>query len=358
MSGKSAKTYVIRFAGHAGLAALFIVVALLGVLSGVMFAYAGDLPLISALDAYKPSAITRVYAANGETLAEFAIERRLVIRYEDISPLLRQAIISAEDKDFNNHFGLSVSAMLIRLSNDIVRRRMVAGASTLTMQLARGLFAEEIGFTLGERAPSARSRKSSSRFRSRSDTRSARFSRSTAIRRYFGHGTHGVEAASRLYFGKRAKDVTLEEAAMIAGIIQTPARQSPYVDRTAAMRRRNYALQQMAENGYITQEQADASKKQPIVLRGQPQPVRSVAPFFTEEVRKHLEQKYGAKNLYEGGLSVQRASTSGCSARPTRRSIAGFVSSTNAAAIAARNRTCSRRVRISRTSATSAGASR
>src|SRR6476659_4631016 len=97
---------VIRFAGHAGLVALFLAVALLGVLSGVMFAYAGDLPQISALDHYAPSAITRVYARNGETLAEFAIERRLIVGYDDIAPQLRQAIISAEDKDFNTHFGL------------------------------------------------------------------------------------------------------------------------------------------------------------------------------------------------------------------------------------------------------------
>ena len=108
---KSAKTFVIRFAGHAGLAALFIVVALLGVFSGVMFAYAGDLPLISKLDAYAPNAITRVYASNGETLGEFATERRLVISYDEISPYLRNAIISAEDKGFNNHFGLSVTAI-------------------------------------------------------------------------------------------------------------------------------------------------------------------------------------------------------------------------------------------------------
>src|SRR5687768_9718449 len=111
-SRKSAKTFVIKFTGHAGLAALFIAVALLGVLSGVMFAYAGDLPLISGLDDYAPSAITRVYASNGETLGEFAIERRLVISYDDIAPDLRNAIISAEDKGFNTHFGLSVPAML------------------------------------------------------------------------------------------------------------------------------------------------------------------------------------------------------------------------------------------------------
>src|SRR3954467_6417617 len=92
--------YVIRLAGHAGLVALFIIVALLGILSGVMFAYAGDLPQISALDNYAPSTTTRVYASNGETLAEFATERRLIVGYDDMAPQLRQAIISAEDKNF------------------------------------------------------------------------------------------------------------------------------------------------------------------------------------------------------------------------------------------------------------------
>src|SRR3954471_1983141 len=143
---------IIRFAGHAGLVALFIAAALLGSLSGVMFAYAGDLPQISALDHYAPSAITHVYARNGETLAEFAIERRLIVGYDDISPLLREAIISAEDKNFDSHFGISVSALLLRLGNDIFHRRWVQGASTLTMQLARNLFAEEVGFQLGDKS--------------------------------------------------------------------------------------------------------------------------------------------------------------------------------------------------------------
>ena len=301
----NAKTYVIRLAGHAGLAALFIGAALCGILSGVLFAYAGDLPLISGLDDYAPSAITRVYASNGETLGEFATERRLVVSYEEISPYIRNAIISAEDKDFNNHFGLSVSAMLVRLSSDLVRRRMVAGASTLTMQLARNLFANEVGFTLGDKSPERKIKEILVAIQIEK-----RYTKREILTFYcnqmiFGHGTYGVEAAARLYFGKRAKDVTLEEGAMIAGIIQSPARQSPYVNRAAAKFRRDYTLQQMAENGYITQEQADASKKKPIVTRGQPQPVRSVAPFFTEEVRKYLEQKYGAKALYESGLSVQ-----------------------------------------------------
>ena len=301
----STKNYVIRFAGHAGLAALFITVALLGVLSGVMFAYAGDLPLISGLDDYAPNAITRVYAANGETLAEFATERRLVVEYEEISPFLRNAIISAEDKNFNDHFGLSVSAMLIRLTSDTIRRGSVAGASTLTMQLARDLFPEEVGFVRGRKSPERKIKEILVAIQIEKRYTKREILTFYANQTHFGHGTNGVEAAARLYFGKRAKDVTLGEAAMLAGIIQSPARQSPYVNRAAAKAKRDYTLQEMAENGYITQEQADAEKQKPIVTRGQPQPVRSVAPFFTEEVRKYLEQKYGAKALYEGGLSVQ-----------------------------------------------------
>ena len=305
-SRPQAKThYVIRFAGHAGLVALFIAVALFGVLSGVLFAYAGDLPLISALDNYAPSAITRVYASNGETLAEFAIERRLIVGYDDIAPQLREAIISAEDKNFNNHFGLSVSAMLMRVSNDIIRRRMVAGASTLTMQLARNLFAEEVGFTLGDKSPERKIREILVAIQIEKRYTKREILTFYCNQSFFGHGTHGVEAASRLYFNKHAKDLTLEESAMLAGIIQSPARQSPFVNRAAAMRRRNYVLQQMADNGYITSEEAEAAMKTPVVTRGQPQQMKSVAPFFTEAVRQHLEQTYGAKTLYEGGLSVQ-----------------------------------------------------
>src|SRR5712692_3539294 len=121
---------------------------------------------------------------------------------------------------------------------------------------------------------------------------------------YLGHGAYGVEAASRLYFNKSNTQLTLEEAALIAGIFQTPERQSPYVDMRRATARRNVVLQRMADEHYITQEQADAAKQRPIVTRGQPNQPPGVAPFFVEEVRKHLEHEYGAKVLYENGLTV------------------------------------------------------
>jgi len=293
--------YVVRIARSATIVALFAVAATLGILSGVLFAFAGDLPEISALDNYNPSTITRVYAANGDTIGEFAIQRRLVIGYDEISPRLRQAIISAEDADFDSHFGLSISRILITVMRDVFQRRFgnPAGASTLTQQLARNLF--PIGF---EKSIDRKVKEALLAIQIEK-----RYTKREILTLYcnqihFGHGTNGVEAAARLYFSKRAKALTLEEAALIAGIIQSPARQSPYVDTVAATRRRNYVLSRMLEEGYITADEARKAKASPIVLKGQPQPDRSIAPFYLEEVRKHLERQYGAKALYESGLSV------------------------------------------------------
>jgi penicillin-binding protein 1A len=306
--------YVIRVARNAGIVALFIVAAMLGLLSGVLFAYAGDLPQISALDNYAPNTITRVYAINGQTIGEFATERRLVIGYDDIAPRLRQAIISAEDGDFERHFGLSISSIAITVTRDIFqgmkdmaagRPSRPAGASTLTQQLARNILPEAVGFKAGDVSLERKIKEALVAVQIEK-----RYTKREILTLYanhilFGHGTYGVEAAARLYFGRSAKEVTLEEAALLAGIIQAPARQSPFVNMEAAVRRRNYALQRMVDEGYISQAEADTAKQNPIVVRGQPQQPRSVAPFFVEEVRKHLEQRYGAKALYESGLSVK-----------------------------------------------------
>src|SRR5439155_22980 len=129
--------YVIRVARNAGIVALFIVAAMLGILSGVMFAYAGDLPQVSALDDYSPSTITRVLASNGQLIGEFATQRRIVVGYDDINPVLRQAIIATEDADFDRHFGLNVWRIFAAAAIDIVKRRREQGASTLTQQVAR-----------------------------------------------------------------------------------------------------------------------------------------------------------------------------------------------------------------------------
>src|SRR6185436_5250479 len=293
---------VVRVARNAGIVALFIVAAMLGVLSGVMFAYAGDLPQVSALDNYSPSTITRIYASGGQVIGEFATQRRVVVGYDDINPLLRQAIIATEDAEFDRHFGVNVWRIFVAAATDIIERRRAQGASTLTQQLARNL-KEQFGLN-NEKSFERKIREAILAIQIEKRYTKKEIFTIYCNQMYLGHGAYGVEAASRLYFQKSNKQLNLEEAALIAGIFQTPERQSPFVDNRRAMTRRNTVLQRMADEKYLTQAQADAAKQKPIVTRGQPTQPPGIAPFFVEDVRKHLERQYGAKVLYENGLSV------------------------------------------------------
>jgi penicillin-binding protein 1A len=294
-------TVVVRFARQAGIVALFLAAALGGTLSGVLFAYSDDLPEVSALDNYTPNTITRVLGRDGALVGEFAVERRVVVRYDEIPLVLRQAILAAEDSGFFDHAGLSISRMVLALLRDIVSSGNVPGGSTLTQQLARNLFPKTIGFdrTWERKIKEALVATQIEKRYSKPEIFSMYCNQI-----YFGHGAYGVEAASQLYFRKHLKDLALEEAALIAGIIQANVRQSPYVNPDAAKRRRNYALDRMAAEGFITAEQSTDAKAKPIVVSGEPGGDGSPAPYFLEEVRKYLEAKYGAKALYESGLTV------------------------------------------------------
>ena len=293
---------VIRIARSATIIGLFLVAAILGILSGVLFAYAGDLPQVSALDNYSPSTITRIYSAGGQLIGEFATQRRVIVGYDDINPLLRQAIIATEDSEFDRHFGVNIWRIAVAALTDIVERRRAQGASTLTQQLARNL-KDQFGLTK-EKSFERKIREAILAIQIEKRYTKKEIFTIYCNQMYLGHGAYGVEAASRLYFNKSNKQLPLDEAALIAGVFQTPERQSPYVDMKRAVQRRNVVLQRMADERYITQAQADAAKAKPIITRGQPNEPPGIAPFFVEEVRKHLERRYGAKVLYENGLSV------------------------------------------------------
>ena len=243
---------VIRVARRALIVGLFVVASALGIVTGILFAYAGDLPQISALDDYAPNTITRVYAADGRVIGEFATERRVVVKYADISPRLRQAILAAEDADFERHVGVSMSRIVITAVEDILKHRL-AGASTLTQQLARKLFLTD------EKTWERKIKEALLAIQIEKRYTKQEIFTLYCNQIYFGHGAYGVEAASRLYFNKRSKDLTLDEAALIAGIIQSPERQSPYVDVRRAMRRRNYVLERMAEEKYLSKAEAGAA---------------------------------------------------------------------------------------------------
>jgi len=268
----------------------------------VLFAYTGDLPQITALDNYNPNTITRIRAADGQVVGEFATERRVIVGYDDISPTLRNAIIATEDAEFERHFGLNVWRIFVAAMTDLMERRRAQGASTLTQQVARNL--DQFGLTK-QKVFERKIREWILAIQIEKRYTKKEIFAIYCNQMYLGHGAYGVEAASRLYFNKTNKDLTLDEAALLAGLFQLPERQSPYVDMKRAMQRRNVVLQRMVAERYVTQAQADEAKKRPIVTRGQPTQPPGIAPFFVEEVRKHLERRYGAKILYEAGLTVQ-----------------------------------------------------
>jgi penicillin-binding protein 1A len=306
-------TYVVKIARNAGITALFIIAALLGIASGVIFAYAGDLPQISALDDYSPSTITRVYGSRGEVVGEFAVQRREVISYDAMAPKLRQAIMAAEDADFERHIGLSIPHIVMAATRDVLgairdrvtgRRTRPKGASTITQQLARGLFPEAVGFQIGDISLERKIKEAIVAVQIEKRYTKREIFTLYANQMYLGEGAYGVEAAARAYYGKSAKDLTLDEAAMIAGLFQT-WRNAPTVNMDRAKRRQTYVLQRMAEDGYITQKEAHEASQRPMVLANAANQNNSVAPYFVEEVRKELETRYGAKRLYENGLSVQ-----------------------------------------------------
>ena len=189
---------VVRVARNAGIVALFIVAAMLGILSGVLFAYAGDLPQVSALDNYSPSTITRIYASGGQVIGEFATQRRVVVGYDDINPLLRQAIIATEDAEFDRHFGVNVWRIFVAAVTDIVERRRAQGASTLTQQLARNL-KEQFGLT-NEKSFERKIREAILAIQIEKRYTKREIFTIYCNQMYLGHGAYGVEAASRLYF--------------------------------------------------------------------------------------------------------------------------------------------------------------
>jgi penicillin-binding protein 1A len=282
-----------------GLAALFLAAALFGIAGGVLFVFTGDLPQISALDHYSPGTTTRVLGRDGSVIGEFATERRDLVTYAQIPPVLRNAIISAEDGDFFNHGGLNLKRIVVTAVRRALFLRRNGGASTLTQQLARKLFLTD------ERTLERKIKEAILAVQIEKRYTKPEIFAMYCNQMYWGHGAYGVEAASELYFSKHVSDLNLDEAAMIAGIIQGNDRQSPYRDMSAALARRAYTLDRMAANGYISKADAAAARRRPIVVRGQPAPPRSIAPYYLETIRIRLEDKYGKEALWQGGLTIK-----------------------------------------------------
>jgi penicillin-binding protein 1A len=271
--------------------------SLFGVMCGLMLVYSIDLPQIDALQRYRPDTTTELLDIHGREIGSFALERRVVLPYTAFPPVLRQAIISIEDKTFERNWGVNLVRAVGAAWRDIHSRSRAQGASTLTMQLARNLFLSSektYGRKLQEILLSMQIE--------RVFTKDQIF-QMYANQIYLGHGTYGFEAASQFYFSKHVGDLTLPEAALLAALPKGAEYYSPINHPERALRRRNLVLSEMLLDKKITRQQEQAAVAAPLGLHIEPPP-NSLAPYFVEEVRQQLEKQYGADEVQGAGLKV------------------------------------------------------
>ncbi len=276
---------------------LVLVSALVGATAGLLLVYSTDLPQVDQLEHYRPSSITELYDDQGRTIGSFALQRRVVATYDDYPPVMRQALISIEDKDFYRHWGVNVWRIAGAAYRDIRSGGRVQGASTLTMQLARNLFLSP------DRSFHRKIQEALLAVQIERRFTKAQIFTLYANQIYLGHGVYGFEAASQFYFSKPAKKLTLDEAALLAGLPKSPTYYSPITHPDHALKRRNLVINSMLEDGEITAKQATVARDQPIQLDLAHDP-DSLAPYFVEEIRRYLEGKYGSDQVHEGGLKV------------------------------------------------------
>ena len=286
-----------KFVGRVLVGLLVLVSALVGATAGLLLVYTTDLPQVEALEAYRPSSITELYDDHERVIGSFALQRRVVAGYEDFAPVLRDALVSIEDKDFYRHSGINFWRIVGAAYRDIESGGRVQGASTLTMQLARNLFLSP------DRSFHRKVQEAMLAIQIERRFTKPQIFTLYANQIFLGHGVYGFEAASEFYFSKPARNLTLAEAALLAGLPKGPGVYSPINHPDRAMKRRNLVINAMLEDGKITAAQAEDARSNAIALHLQHDP-NSLAPYFVEEIRRYLEGKYGADQVHEGGLKV------------------------------------------------------
>jgi penicillin-binding protein 1A len=281
--------------GRLAFAFLVICSIALGAAIGLLFVYSSDLPEIHALESYRPVIVTQLYADDGQSIGTFALQRRILLTYSQIPPVLRDAIITTEDQHFEQHWGVDFPRVLEAAWRDVVSHRAAEGASTLTMQLAGGLFLNRSDRSLHRKLQETMLALQIERHYTKDQIFTMYCNQI-----YLGAGNYGFEAASEYYFSKPVGQLTLSEAATLAAIIRGPI-YSPIIHPERARARRNLVLSLLAHNGKITQAVAETTSKQPLGLH-----VASLrndlAPYFVEEIRQYLEHTYGTAAVHEQGL--------------------------------------------------------
>ena len=261
-------------------------------------------PSIAILDDYRPQQTAKVYAMDGRLITDLGLERRTVIRLDDMPLHLRRAFIAIEDKRFYQHHGIDYSRVFGAIRANLVCMSFCEGFSTITMQLARNVFPDRIsGRERSGLAGLVRKLKEVWVARELEGT----YSKSRILELYLnqinlGGGAYGVEAAAQRYFGKSARDLNVAESATLAMLPQRPTSYNPRRYPSRAVQRRNLVIELMRAQGYVTPEEAEEAKAYPLGLSAH-QDYGEVAPYFVEWLRQALNQRFG-RDLYERGLRV------------------------------------------------------
>lgn len=275
----------------------------LAALAVYVYSLTRDLPSVEALQHYQPPVTTRVYSGNGTLLGEYARQRRIFIPIAFVPKLVIDAFTSAEDKNFFNHPGIDPSGIARAAIKDVfnaLQHRRLEGASTITQQVAKN-------FLLNGQVKFSRKIKEAI-LAVRIDSA---YPKSKILELYLneiflGENSYGVAAAALNYFGKSLDQLDVAEAAFLAALPKAPSNYDPRINSKAAVDRRNWVIRQMADNGYITADEARSAIAEPLVTQTRPLGIQAEdADYFVEEVRRLLLSRYGARALYDAGLQVR-----------------------------------------------------
>ncbi|MFN0117378.1 MAG: penicillin-binding protein 1A [Elusimicrobiota bacterium] len=267
------------------------------IVGGILKGTLKDLPSVKTLEQYVPPLVTQVLDTSGSAVGEFFTERRTTIPLNQIPMDLRRAVIAIEDTDFNKHWGVNPKAIVRATLANLRAGRLVQGGSTLTQQLAKTIFLTRKK-TLGRKVKEMLLTLQIEKNYSKDEIMELYLNQI-----YFGGGAYGVEAASRLYFGKRTQELNLSECALLGGLIRLPNRYSPVNNPEISKDRRATVLKRMREVGYITELEEKEAAGQPI-LNVKAGFKAKDAPYFVEEVFKTLEPTFGSETLEQSGLNI------------------------------------------------------
>ncbi len=275
---------------------LFVFCIVTGGVAGILWIATRDLPPFDSFQDYHPSLVSRVYADNGEIIGQFFIERRLYTPIDKIPQALTQAVIATEDSRFFEHPGLDIVGIGRAAWTNLKKGGRFQGASTITQQLARALFLSP------ERTYQRKIKELILAVKMEWVLTKEQILEMYLNQIYFGHGAYGVAAAALTYFDKKVSDLSLPEAAFLAGLPKAPNTYSPYRNPDLAKSRKELVLGRMVEAGYITEEEAQAAMATTLSYRHQS--LEPIAAYFLEEVRQHLVDRYGETLVYKGGLQI------------------------------------------------------